>query len=289
VKFKRIYIEISNICNLQCSFCPEVERSKQVMDIPTFRLVLVQAAPMTDEVSLHLMGEPLGHPHLAEILEICAELNIPVNLTSNGVLLQKAKWDVLLQPIVRQINFSVHSFEANFGVDDVDLYMKRLIAFTREAFVRRPDLYINYRLWDLEDTSSLTEKNRAIRDVIERTFDFSFTNLKVDIRRKKGYCVAGRLYMNFDSRFEWPSPNRDLLGEKGFCHALTHHIGIHADGTVVPCCLDKEAVINLGNCMKEPLKAIIAGHRATAMREGFAHGRLVEDLCRRCGFIERFK
>lgn len=287
-RFKRIYIEISNICNLQCDFCPEVERGKKVMTPETFRQVMTQAAPLTDEVSLHLMGEPLGHPDLGPIVDICAEFNVPVNITSNGVLLLGVKRDILFRPIVRQVNFSVHSFEANFGAKDVEPYLKRLFSFTREALTTRPDLYINYRLWDLHDASTLTEKNVAIRDLLEQEYDFKFADLKVDIRRKKGYKITGRLYVSFDSRFAWPSLKADDRGDKGFCHGLTHHIGIHADGTVVPCCLDKEADIPLGNILSGSLVDIVDSPRAEAMRAGFAAGRLVEDLCKRCGFIERF-
>lgn len=150
-KYKRINIEISNVCNLSCSFCPEVHRQKKVMSEDLFRKVLAQVAPLTEEVCLHLMGEPLGHPRLSEFVDLCAEYGVPINLTSNGTLLNEKRQEILLRPIVRQVNFSVHSFEANFGERDVLPYMAKLFAFTRQAFALRPDLYINYRIWDLTD------------------------------------------------------------------------------------------------------------------------------------------
>jgi radical SAM protein with 4Fe4S-binding SPASM domain len=287
-KFKRVYVEISNVCNLQCSFCPEVEREKQVMTPALFRQIMDQVAPLTDEVCLHLMGEPLGHPHLGEIVAICAEVQVPVNVTTNGLLLHGERRELLLTPIVRQVNVSVHSFEANFRGRDVGPYMERLFRFTREARERRPDLYINYRLWDLRDDGAVTPENARIREMIEAEFGVSFAAMGIDVRRKKGYPLAGRVYVNFDTRFEWPDPAAPLRSEVGTCHGLSSHIGVHADGTVVPCCLDKEAALSLGNLRETPLTAILASPRATAMRDGFASGQLREDLCRRCTFVSRF-
>jgi radical SAM protein with 4Fe4S-binding SPASM domain len=286
--FRRVYVEISNICNLQCSFCPEVERDKQVMTPAFFRQVLAQVAPMTDEVCLHLMGEPLGHPQLGEIVGICAELGTPVNLTTNGLLLHGERRDLMLHPIIRQLNVSVHSFEANFSGRDVTPYMDKLFKFTRVAMTERPDLYINYRLWDLVDDGTMTAENAKIRAVIEAEFGVDMHAMGVDPRRKKGYVLAGRVYVNFDSRFEWPTLAAPKRAERGTCHGLSSHIGIHADGTVVPCCLDKEAKLKLGDLKHESLADVLSGQRATAMRDGFAANRLVEDLCQKCTFIERF-
>lgn len=287
-KYKRINIEISNVCNLSCSFCPEVHRQKKVMSEDLFRKVLAQVAPLTEEVCLHLMGEPLGHPRLSEFVDLCAEYGVPINLTSNGTLLNEKRQEILLRPIVRQVNFSVHSFEANFGERDVLPYMAKLFAFTRQAFALRPDLYINYRIWDLTDPVSLTATNARIRQAIEQEFGFRLDPGAVDLRRRKGYKVIHRLYLNLDSRFEWPSPSAPFRSEKGFCHALSNHFGIHADGTVVPCCLDKEAVLSLGNCETQPIAEILASSRATRIAQGFARNQCVEDLCQKCDFIKRF-
>lgn len=287
-RFRRVYVEISNLCNLQCSFCPEVEREKQVMTPAFFRQALTEVAPLTDEVCLHLMGEPLGHPHLPEILSICAELGVPVNLTTNGLLLHGERQALLTAAIVRQINVSVHSFAANFHGRDVTPYMQRLFRFTRRCLAERPDLYINYRLWDLGETGVAAPENAQVRALIEAEFQVDLQALAIDPRVRKGYRLAGRVYLNFDSRFEWPALTSPVRGQRGTCHGLSSHIGIHADGTVVPCCLDKEAVVNLGNLKTTPLLEILAGPRATAMHAGFADYTLVEDLCQRCTFISRF-
>jgi radical SAM protein with 4Fe4S-binding SPASM domain len=286
--FSRIYVEISNVCNLKCSFCPEVERTKKVMSASAFAEVAQRIESATVEVCLHLMGEPLGHPELDRIVDICEQKQLPINLTTNGVLLSVARRDLLMRQVFRQVNISLHSFEANFGEQDCTPYLKKVFTFTREAFSRRPDLYINFRLWDLTDTKTLTEKNKLIRASIEKEFEFRFADLQIDLKRKKSHRIVNRLYLHFDSRFEWPEPTQELRSTVGTCHGLSHHIGIHADGTVVPCCLDKEARLSLGNIFDQRLEDIIASPRARRMREGFANRKLVEDLCQRCDYIKRF-
>lgn len=284
-RFEKIYVEISNVCNLQCDFCPEVEREKGFMDAGLFTRVVADAAPLAEQVCLHLMGEPLTHPRFAELINICASRDLPVNLTTNGVLLNAERADALLHPIVRQVNFSVHSFEANFPGQDVGPYLEKIFSFTRRAFERRPDLYVNYRLWNLDGADA--GRNEALIARIEAAFGVD-VGRQVDVRWRKGRHVDNRLYLHFDSRFEWPNPASPLLSETGTCRALSSHLGVLTDGTVVPCCLDKEGVTVLGDARRQTLSEVLAGERAAAMARGFKEGRLVEDLCRRCAFIGRF-
>ena len=284
-RFEKIYVEISNICNLQCDFCPEVEREKAVMDRGLFTRIVADAAPLAEQICLHLMGEPLTHHQFPEFIEICASHGLPVNLTTNGTLLNPGRVEALLNPIVRQVNISLHSFESNFPGQDISPYLEKIFSFTRRAFERRPDLYVNYRLWNLGVSEE--GKNDALVARVERAFGVELDK-SVDVRWRKGRHVVNRLYLNFDSRFEWPSPAAPLQSETGTCRALSSHVGILSDGTVVPCCLDKEGVTVLGDARRQTLAEVLAGERAMGMARGFAEGRLVEDLCRRCTFISRF-
>lgn len=284
-RFKKAYVEISNICNLQCDFCPEVERDKAVMTPALFTKVIGELAGLTEEVCFHLMGEPLSHPRFSDFVALCASRGLAMNITTNGTLLDQARTTALLSPLVRQVNFSLHSFEANFGEKDILSYMNKIFAFTRLARERRPDLYINYRLWNLAPGSA--GRNPEILGLIEREFGCGLSG-DVDVRAKKNRQVAGRVFMHFDTAFRWPHLEDPARGSRGFCHALSAQIGILADGTVVPCCLDKEAGVPLGNCAGKSLVEVLAGERAAAMKAGFAKNELVEDLCRRCTFISRF-
>jgi radical SAM protein with 4Fe4S-binding SPASM domain len=80
-----------------------------------------------------------------------------------------------------------------------------------------------------------------------------------------------------------------VLGTKGTCYGLSSHFGILVDGTVVPCCLDKEACISLGRIQNESLTEILANPRSQALLDGFRKKKLVEGLCQRCQYIERFQ
>jgi len=285
-RFKKVYIEISNVCNLQCTFCPEVERDKRFMEPALFERVARAVAPLTDEVCFHLMGEPLLHPQFDAYLHFCETLGVSVNLTTNGILLNPGRIKALESPALKQINFSLQSFESNFPeADDAD-YLARIFDFTRQAMRSRPQLYVNLRLWNHGAPGAPASNSRLIAK-IKQGLGAEFNEFS-DVRWKKSVKIAGRVYLHFDSRFQWPHPAQPVRSTRGFCHGLSSHIGILADGTVVPCCLDKEGVINLGNCAAQPIEAILGSPRAQAIHQGFQVGELVEDLCQKCTFIARF-
>ena len=283
--FKRVYIEISNICNLQCSFCPVVERDNKVLEVDAFTKILTQVAPITEEACLHLMGEPIAHPNFSEIISICSKLLVPIQLTTNGVVIEQKKKTLLEDNSIRQINFSIQSYKDNFPDRSLKDYLIPIFDFTKELYERRPNVYVNYRLWNMSE--GVQHENDEFFDLLENYFNLD-VNRRVQVEAIKSKKLKDHLYLHFDSRFEWPSLDLPVLGNQGRCHGLISHIGIHADGTVVPCCLDKEAQINLGNCLESDLASILSSERALAMKKGFQNNKLVEDLCQRCPYIRRF-
>lgn len=294
-QFHKVNIEISNICNLQCSFCPEVIRTKKLMEESLFEKVIREVAPLTEQVCFHLMGEPLLHPQLERFLEICSREKVPVNLVSNGVLLTQKRETLLLHPVVRQVNFSLHSFNDNYPEKDFREYLYRIFDFTERAFLERPDLYLNYRLWNLPETDEIEnpslKKNLQMLKEIENRFQVDLESgirKNFDVRMQKSYHVKNRLYLHFDTEFVWPSLDLPLIGTRGTCKGLINHFGVLADGTVVPCCLDKEGQIPLGDAGKEAISAILANDRSQKILQGFRERRLVEALCQKCQYIERF-
>lgn len=289
-RFSKVHVEISSICNLQCSFCPEVIREKKLIEPSLFRRIIEQVAPLTEQVALHLMGDPLVHPKISELVETCAEFGAKIFLVTNGTLLREKSADLLLHPAFRQVNFSLHSFPDNFPDKDPGEYLEKIFRWTERAFVERPDLYINFRLWNLADTKGFGEKNRDILRRIEERFGMELMSSvsAVDVTQQKSFKVSNRLYLHFDTEFTWPALELPVLGLEGTCYGLSSHFGILVDGTVVPCCLDKEGKIPLGNVMHAPISDILGSPRAQAMLKGFRERRLVEELCKRCQYIERF-
>ncbi|MEC9281471.1 MAG: radical SAM/SPASM domain-containing protein [Bdellovibrionota bacterium] len=280
----RIHIEISNICNLQCSFCPVVERGKKVMSLENVKQAILQAKPFARQICLHLMGEPLAHPEFENILSFCEDEAVVLQITTNGVLLQRYQ-EVLCSKSVRQINFSLQSFTDNFKNKPIDEYLFKILKFTHFLKDKNPETYVNLRLWNsgIEDTD-----NEIIFRLVEKFYDVTI-NRKVDVSFNKSKRIWHRVYLHFDSRFEWPSFDTPDQGRKGRCHGLKTHIGIHADGTVVPCCLDKEANINLGNVFDQKLSTILNSERAIRMKTGFENNERIEEFCRHCSYINRFK
>lgn len=283
--FKRVYLEISNICNVQCSFCPVVEKDKKLMSLDEFEAILKQVAPLAEIVCLHLMGEPLAHPKFLQILDICEKYNTQIDLTTNGILINRYKENIVNSKCIRQINFSLQAFKDNFPERDINTYLNPIFEFVKLAHDVKPTLYMNFRLWNQESSYS---DNEDIFLKIENYFGVEI-NRNIVVGAIKSKNIWNKLYLHFDSRFEWPSFSLPQQGKQGRCHGAVNHIGIHADGSVVPCCLDKDAVINLGNVKEQALTDILNSDRFTKMRKGFLNGVLVEDFCQHCTFINRFK
>lgn len=280
----KIYIEISNICNIQCSFCPVVERDKEIMNVDDFEKILIQAKPKAKEICLHLMGEPLAHPKIKEILQICDDNDVQIQLTTNGILINRYQDLIINSKCIRQINFSLQSYKDNFPNKDLRQYLIPILGFTLRLFEARPQTYVNLRLWNVD---SNTSDNEEIFSEVEKFYEIEI-NRSVDVGNIKSKRIWNRVYLHFDSRFDWPDMKLPHQGDTGRCHGVLNHIGIQADGVVVPCCLDKEAQINLGNCLEEDLDSILNSSRVNAMRSGFQNNKRVEELCKHCTYISRF-
>lgn len=284
-KFKKVYLEISNICNLQCTFCPEVEREKKQLDSEKFKNYLSQVSPFAERICLHVMGEPLNHPQFCEFVKLAEEHNVSLEITTNGTLLNEQIQSALLNPCVNQVNFSIQSFLDNFPVANPQTYFDKIFNFCEKANETRPDLYINLRLWNIKDAGD--NNNEVFFRALEKRFSLSI-NRTVHVDLNKSKKLFSKVYLHFDSRFEWPNINNTINSTRGTCHGTRSHLAVHADGTVVPCCLDKEANIKLGNINQQNFKDILTTERYLNMKSGFENLKLVEDLCQRCTYIDRF-
>lgn len=288
-KFKKFYIEITSICNLACSFCPPTERAKGFISIEDFTERLDQIKPFTDYIYFHLKGEPLLHPKIDQLLDISHEKGFKVNITTNGTLLQKNKHKLLSKPALRQMNFSLHSFDGHAGSKDKEGYIGNVLSFVREA-MDQTDMITSFRLWNLTQdnmTNAEKQRNREILSMIEKEFGLDYL-IEEKVVPGSGVKIADRVYLNQDYEFEWPDLRAKEDDGKGFCYGLRNQAGILIDGTVVPCCLDGEGVINLGNINQQPFSDIIEGERATKLVDGFSRREAVEELCRKCGYRQRF-
>ncbi len=285
-RLRRIHVEITNRCNLSCAFCAIASRPARVMAVESFAALVPALSALADEITLHVLGEPLTHPRLGDILAAAAAATLPVHVVTNGVLLDPERRDLLLRPGVRQISISLQS-GMTLPAAALEAYLDRVLAFCDAAEASRPDLYINLRLWLAEGPQAGVD-HPVVAARLSRHFGRDLRDLRVDVRRRKNVPLRGRQYLHVDSLFAWPSLALPEIATTGTCHGLSTHCGILADGTVVPCCLDADGVIALGNALTTPLSQILESPQARRLRDGFAAGELVEPLCRRCSFIRRF-
>lgn len=288
-KFKKFYIEITNVCNLKCDFCPQTSRKLEFMSTELFSKILDQIKEHTDYIYFHVKGEPLLHPNIDKLLDISYQRGFKVNITTNGTLINEVKDKLILKPGLRQLNFSLHSFdgnEMNFGKRK---YINDILAFTKEARTNS-DLIISLRLWNLEENSATNlerERNNEILELIEREFDIPY-RIQEEVAPGRGVKIADKVYLNQEYQFQWPDLNVVEDNGLGFCYGLRNQVAILVDGTVVPCCLDGEGVINLGNVKEGCFSRIIESERAIRIIEGFSKREAVEELCRKCGYRKRF-
>jgi len=282
-------LEITNVCNLKCDFCPETKRKAEFMSEDRFSCILEQIKPFTDYIYLHVKGEPLLHPALDKFLDISTEKGFKVNITTNGTLINKVADTLLVKPALRQINFSLHSFDGNQQELSKDDYIDRVLNFARSAALES-NLILSLRLWNLEEdllNEDQRKRNLAIMHKIEEHFQLSY-QIQGNLSEAKALKLGNRVYLNQDYEFQWPDLKAEEDFAKGSCYGLRNQVAILVDGTVVPCCLDGEGILALGNIHQESFSDIIHGERAENIRLGFCNQTVVEELCRKCGYRKRF-
>lgn len=275
MSIKKIYIEITNVCNFHCSFCVDTTRAKKFMSVDDFRFIAEKAKVVTDYVYLHVLGEPLLHPQFDKILSICAENKLKVNISTNGSLLRK-QLNTLLKNPVRQINISLHDAEENIPKEKWRDFITEMLEISQELSSKT---YINLRLWNQTNQSS-EEFNQLCYRLAQDFFSIS-EEINLTSSNDRNITLAPNIFLQNAPRFEWQTQNAT---ENKTCYALKDHIAVLANGDVVPCCIDAEANLLLGNIFEDDLLAIIQSQKAVKIKNGFANHKAVEDFCKKCGF-----
>ena len=287
MKFYRIYIEITNVCGLSCSFCPTKELPSKEMDLQFFESIIIQAKAYTKEIACHVVGDPLTQSNLGEYLDILHKHGLKAMLTTSGYFLKKHSYDTLFHPCVKQINISLNSFNKNDTSLTFEQYINPVLALCKAKVEREEELFINLRVWNFDELMSERAFNETLFTKLSQTFDTSLVLDAIYKERPKSIRLASKVLVHFDNYFEWPSLKNKNYGD-GTCQGLQSHVAILASGKVVPCCLDCDGIIELGDLHKESLETILRSNRAIAMVEGFKEGKALEELCQKCSYKERF-
>lgn len=277
---KKIYIEITNICNLKCKFCPETNRKKEFISLENFEKVISKIHNYTKLVCLHVKGEPLLHNQLDSILEILEKYNLKANITTNGTLIKQKLEIFKKSKAVRQINFSIHSVTQNEALNKE--YLQNIF----ESAEKLENIMISYRLWNLQNI----KENNINNSIIETIQNFyNIQNLKQQLVENEFIQLKKNIFINQDEEFTWPDINKNEIIKRGRCLALKEQIAILVDGTVVPCCLDNNGDIALGNIFKEKMEDILKKPESMTIKKNFENSIITCELCKTCGFLQRLE
>ncbi len=272
----RCYLEITNICNLDCLFCPKTSRPKRSLSSDEFDKLTSRLQGKVKFLYFHLMGEPLLHAHLPEFIVMARNKGFVPVLTTNGTLLSRAQ--AVIDALPHKVQISLHSHEGN-GKENPEQYIDDVMRFSLAAASK--GVIIVLRLWN---QGGYDKENELLLSLVSNYIPHPWT------QRHDGWRVAENIYIEYGRMFEWPDSDRaENNDEEAFCYALRNQIGVLADGTVVPCCLDSAGTIRLGNLFEQPLDEILASPRAKAIYDGFTKHTAVEPLCRRCGYANVIK
>lgn len=288
MKFHRAYIEVTNICGLSCTFCPPKIQPTQTMELSFFESVLQELQPYTKEIALHVMGDPMVLSNLGDYLDIAQRHKFSVLITTSGFYLDRSRHASVFHPSVRQVNISLNSFNKNSVSRPFDAYMEPILQLCDEKLLQKADFFLNLRLWNLDDLCSEKRFNEQLFQTLEKHFTLAEGSIEGSISgERQSIRLASKILLHFDRYFEWPSLHHDVVGD-GHCHGLSGQIAILSDGRVVPCCLDGEGIIELGNLHETNLGKILTSKRSQAIVQGFSKGLAVEELCQKCSYKERF-
>lgn len=279
---ERIYVEIGNICNLNCSFCHKTTRQSRVMSVEEFSDIVSKIKDKTKYVYLHVLGEPLLHKDLPEILNVAKKNGLKLCITTNGTLLNKRKEPLLNCGAVHKVSVSLHAPEGN-GQTELKNYLDGVVDFANAAAEK--GIYVVLRLWNQDSFEGKGEnrQNSFIESYLRSHFSDEW------LPHGKGLRLSRNIFLEYDGVFTWPAESTAEKSEQGFCYGLISQIGILADGTVVPCCLDADGDVALGNIFTENLDDILNSKRAKEIKNGLSKGILTEAFCQKCTFKNRFK
>lgn len=262
--YRKTYIEITNVCDLSCSFCPATTRAPVQMSRDLFAAVLRNIQGYAGLLHFHVMGEPLLHPDVGEFLRLCEPYGYLVNLVTNGVHLKERAADIYTGRVLKQISISMQCcVDQNM---DINKYVKDIFSGLR-IIKKGADagLPVSLRLWN-SDIDDQKEKTQELIAAVEKENDLE------------------KVFINHAQRFKWPIQQKGVYNTQGSCYGLRDQIAILADGTVVPCCLDNDAKMPLGSCADTTLEEVIASERSQSMLKAAEKRLFSEELCRQCSY-----
>ena len=263
--YKKVYVEITNTCNLLCDFCIKNKRNNKFMSINEFEIILKKLKGLTNYLYFHVLGEPLLHSKINELIDLATSYGYKINITTNGYLIDK----IIDNKNINMINISLHSYNEKYNIP-LDIYLSNIFKVVDNLI--NNNTLVNLRLW---------VNNKYNNDIIKQINEYYHTNIKLEKS-----TIKKNLYLDFNKNFIWPDLNNNYYNELGKCYGLITHFGILVDGTIIPCCLDSEGIINLGNIFNDNINEVLNSNRCINMINNFKNNKKVEELCKHCKFLD---
>ena len=274
--FKKVYFEITNICNAACTFCPGNSREARFVTDDEFDAVLSKLKGRAEYLYFHLMGEPFLHPRVSEFAARAKKCGFKVMITTNGILSREVGIPLVNTGAISKVSISLHSHEANDLGISLNDYLNDCLDLAKAS--AENGTVCALRLWNLGAENA---QNSTVLGVLRDRFGSNWSEIR------SGYKLSEYIFLEYGERFDWPDEKNDEC-DVTFCHALRNQIGILSNGTVVPCCLDAEGRIDLGNIYESTFDEILSTKRAKALYDGFSAHKPTEKLCQSCGYAKRF-
>jgi len=257
------------------------------MDLNFFEDVIKQASLFTKEIACHVVGDPLTLSNLDAYLSLMQKYNLKAVLTTSGYYLKNQKFETLFSPPVKQINISLNSYNKNDSNIIFEKYMQTILEFCSYKIKNKKEQFINLRVWNLDEQISEKAYNKNLFELLSSYFDVKLDEEEIYTNKPKTIRLSSKILLHFDNYFQWPTLDNKIYGD-GTCQGLQSHIAILASGEVVPCCLDCDGVIKLGNLHDNTLEKILHDNRAKNILNGFKNSKAIEELCQKCSYKDRF-
>jgi MoaA/NifB/PqqE/SkfB family radical SAM enzyme len=258
------------------------------MSLPLFKKINQQLKSYTKELAYHIVGDPMVLSNLSAYLNISLQESLKVNLTTAGNTINKKDFLTLSHEAIKQVNFSINSYDANSHKKSLHEYLNPLFEFASYCMSEQKEMFVNFRLWNLDESFSAKTFNQKVFEYANAFFGSDLNLEMIYAQKPKSIKVGRKVFFAFDDYFQWPSLNNEYCLKEGFCYGLDSHFGVLSSGVVVPCCLDKDGIIHLGNVKTQSLEDILKTKKVKDIQQGFKNFTAVEALCQHCTYKTKF-
>ena len=277
--FEKIFVEITNFCGLDCSFCTPLKETKATMPLTLFKRIAQEISPLTKICALHLLGDPLTLNDLNAYLNAANPLKLEI--TTSGFFLKSTNISLLLNaPNIHQINISLTSALYQTKPIAIDSYLTPILELCKHHQNTQSEKFINLRLWNLNLDLSAPTRNAVFYKKLKNFFNLTAIS---PIKTRLAY----KIHLLGAPFFEWVDLENLQNASKtqnGFCYGASKQLGILCDGRVVPCCFDTKGAITLGNLNTQSLLEILHSTRTQNLIQGFQNNLRIEEFCQACKY-----